>query len=169
MKFLNDINFSLKREIEDRANVLDERHFVFLCNDNYNIIKKLVFNVAEFDNLYRNKLPLWINIFNKDDHNPLTSTEILSGQQCAIVFDEEYLLEVAVTDYLSLILFNSPYSSHFFRVAGDWYYLAKKNGKSKKAIWYDFYMLTSKKLNEVIVRIDSLSEEEWNKCTEVSY
>ena len=43
------------------------------------------------------------------------------------------------------------------------------DGKSKKAIWYDFYMLTSKKLNEVIVRIDSLSEEEWNKCTEVSY
>lgn len=169
MKLLSDINFSLRREIEDRANALDERYFVRLCKENYNTIKKLVFDEAEFDSLYQNRHPLWIKIFNKDDHYPLTSSEILSGQPCAIVFDEEFILKLAVKDYLSLILFDSPYSSHFFRVASDWYYLAKKSGKSKKTIWFDFYMLTSKDLNSAIKRIENLSEEEWNKCTKENY
>ena len=167
---LEDLNFSLKKEIEVRAANLDKNLFIKMDQSNYAFIKSIVIGNEDFESKFKIDSPSWIQLVNKDTLEPLSQEEMNGNDEIAIAFSEEQLKVLAVKDYISLIVFNQPYSRHFMRVASGWYALATKNtSRSERDIWIDFYRTASNYLKTCISKIESLSDAEWESLVKVPY
>lgn len=165
-----DLNFSLKKEIEVRAANLDKNFFIKIDNSNYTFIKSIVIGNEDFESKFKIDSPSWIQLVNKDTQEPLSREDLIKGEEVAIAFSEEQLKVLAVKDYISLIVHDPPYSRHFMRVASGWYALATRNAcKSERDIWIDFYRTASDYLKTCISKIESLSDAEWESLTNDMY